>query len=118
MLFPTVQRHASPRNGAAMEFVQHEPFSIGVDVAGWGGTYEMICVGGMVGVFCVEVDDVRFCEDGLVADGWENEKNCPTPKSTTIARITITAILLVLFLLELERLDDILHQRIYFCFIE
>ena len=38
ILFPTVQRQASARNGAAMEFVQQEPFSTGVELAGAAGS--------------------------------------------------------------------------------
>jgi len=58
MLFSTAQRQASARNGAAMEFVQHEPFSVGVELAGCGGTYAMTCVAGTTGTFCVDVDVV------------------------------------------------------------
>ena len=38
MPFPIAQRQASLRNGAAMELVQQEPFSTGVELAGAGGT--------------------------------------------------------------------------------
>ena len=38
ILFPTVQRQASARNGAAMELVQQEPLKIGVELAGVAGT--------------------------------------------------------------------------------
>ncbi len=36
--FPTAQRHASGRQGAAIEFAKQVPFRTGVEVAGVGGT--------------------------------------------------------------------------------
>lgn len=96
MLLPTVQRHASLRNGAAMEFVQQEPFSTGVELAGCGGTYAMICVAGVAGGVCEEVEVVWFGIDGLI--GREPVKNCPTPKSTISTRTTTTIILFFLFM--------------------
>ena len=52
MPFPTAQRHASARNGAAMEFVQQEPFSTGVELAGWIGAYAITWVAGTAGDVC------------------------------------------------------------------
>ena len=122
MLFPTVHRHASARNGAAMEFVQQEPFSTGVELAGCTGAYTMICVAGPTTEFCVDV--TWLDEGGFIVEGFENEKNWPTPKRTTNAKTTTTIILFVRFMLcvfalkELECADNILHQRIYFLLIE
>ena len=87
MLFPTVQRQASARNGAAMELVQQEPLSTGVELAGVAGTYAMTCVAGVAELVCEEV--------GFIAEGLA--KNCPTPNSTTSASTTTTIILFVLF---------------------
>jgi len=43
--FPTAQRQASGRYGAAIEFVQQDPENIGVELAGANATYGMISVG-------------------------------------------------------------------------
>ena len=42
--FPTAQRHASGRYGAAMELVQQYPKTTGVELAGSGGSYVTTCV--------------------------------------------------------------------------
>lgn len=60
ILFPTAQRHASARNGAAMEFVQQDPLSTGVELAGIVGTYAITCVTSVAGLVSDEVDVASF----------------------------------------------------------
>ena len=120
MPFPTAHRQASLRNGAAIEFVQQEPLFVGVELAGVGGTYVMICVAGNAGAVWVDVDVVLFAGE-LIAEGLV--KNCPIPKITTSASTTTTTTLLVLFtvknyLYEFERSDDVLHQVIDLLLVE
>jgi hypothetical protein len=115
MLFPTVHRQASARNGAAIELVQQDPLSVGVELAGMAGRYAIICVAGVAGLVCEEVDVVSFEAAEFIAEGLE--KNCPTPNSTT------TIILFVLFTIgirlhKIERTDDVLHHGIYLILIE
>ena len=94
MPLPTAQRHASARNGAAMELVQQEPLSTGVELAGGGGVYAMTCVAGTALALCVEVEVVRFGAAVI----FEPAKNCPTPNSTTSASTTTTIILFPFFI--------------------
>ena len=94
MLFPTVQRQASSRNGAAMELVQQEPLKTGMELAGCDGVYAIICVAGVAGLVCEEVDVPSFKAAGFIAEGLA--KNCPTPNSTTSASTTTTIILFAL----------------------
>lgn len=101
MLFPIEQRHASPRNGAAIEFVQHEPSFVGVELAGCDGSYFMIFVDvASASIFCVEdgfpvVEEIAVAEedgnDGAftIVDP-ENEKNF-TATITIAIRRTMTA---------------------------
>jgi hypothetical protein len=95
MAFPTMQRHASARYGAAMELVQQEPFSIGVELA-TDGTYATTFVGGTTGAEAWPlgfVPEVFVAEDGML----DEVKNCPTPKMSTKKMTTARSILLVLF---------------------
>ena len=80
-----------------MEFVQHEPVSTSVELVGCGGTYAMICVGGVVGAVCVAVEELELLEDEPIEERLD-EKNCPIPKSRTSARTITTIILFVLFI--------------------
>lgn len=101
MLFPIEQRHASPRKGAAMEFVQHEPSFVGVELTGCEGSYFVIFVDvASANTFCAEdgfsvVEEIAVAEedgnDGAftIVDP-ENEKNF-MPMSTIAARRMMVA---------------------------
>ena len=104
MLFPIEQRHASPRNGAAIEFVQQEPCSVGVELAGCAGSYCTTCVDVTVGTFCAGAEELSFADTddddvgALTVENPENEKNWVMPNATTNMSTTMTMILLVRFM--------------------
>jgi hypothetical protein len=62
-----------------MELVQHDPLTIGVELAGIPGAYVMTCVEGVL---------VAFSVAGLVPVIGARAKNCPTPKRITIIKTT------------------------------
>jgi predicted protein tyrosine phosphatase len=91
MPFPTAHRHASARNGAAMEFVQHDPDSTSVELVGCGGIYAITAVAaGAATTWVVPLAvDEELTEDRLL-----EVKNWPTPNNTTNASTTTTIMLL------------------------
>ena len=103
ILFPTVHRHASARNGAAIEFVQHEPVCVRVVARGCGGTYFTSWVGGIAGgtlaAVVVAGNDAELLLEGFTDDGVLGAKNCPTPNNITSARTTTENILFVPFII-------------------
>ena len=87
MLFPTVQRQASVRYGAAIELVQQEPLTTGMELAGCG-TKATICVGVGVGVGATAV----FWSVALLPEIGIRPKNCPIPKIITSKKTIMTVI--------------------------
>lgn len=92
MEFPTEQRHASARYGAAIELVQQEPFSIGVELAACA-TKAMMLVG-----VKVETLELEVFATGADVGTLDDVKNCPTPNRITRRTTTARRILLVLFI--------------------